>query len=174
MNKSFHIVVKALVVIAFAAVTIMAQPPEPAQARIFERVYLAKDNGAGKPGEPATEFAVTDIPIHCVVDLTNADSVTVKMDLVVVDVKGVEPGKQVVSTSYTTKDLQNQVFFNGRPHGRWIPGTYRADIYVDGNLVGKFPFTIKGPAPAVKPALNFQPKQPKQTVKPRSTTARRT
>lgn len=174
MKNYFQILVKFLIVVAFAAVSIMAQPPEPAEGRIFERVYLAKDDGAGKPGISATEFATTDIPIHCVVDLSNSGSVTVKMDLVVVNVNGVKPETKVVSTSYTTKDLQNQVFFNGRPHGRWIPGTYRADIYVDGNLMGKFPFTIKGTAPAVKPALNFQPKQPKQPVKSRSTTAKRT
>lgn len=172
-----QVVVKILVIVAFAAVgtlTTTAQPPEPAENRLFERVYLAKDNGSGKPGLAATEFDVTDIPIHCVVDLTNAQPVTVKMDLVVVNVAGVHPETKVVSTSYKTKDLQNQVFFHGRPHGRWIPGAYRADIYIDGNLVGKFPFTIKGTAPAVKPAMNLQPRQPKTPVKPRSTTAKRT
>jgi len=163
-----------LFIVAFAAISVMAQPPESAESRLFERVYLAKDDGAGKPGVEATEFSIADIPIHCVVELSNAGSVMVKMDLVVVGVQGVKPETKVVSTSYTTKDLQNQVFFNGKPRGLWIAGTYRADIYIDGNLVGKFPFTIRGSSAPVKPALNFQPKQPKSPVKPRSTTAKRT
>ncbi|NOT46968.1 MAG: hypothetical protein HOP17_04365, partial [Acidobacteria bacterium] len=64
MKYSLQIVVKALVLVTFAAVPTMAQPPEPAENRIFEQVYLAKDDGRGKPGVAATEFAVTDIPIH--------------------------------------------------------------------------------------------------------------
>lgn len=151
--------------------TVFSQAPEPAEINTFERVYLAKDNGSGKPGLEATEFSTTDIPIHCVVELTNSESVTVKMDLVVVNVPGVRAETSVVSTSYTTKDLQNQVYFHGKPHGLWIAGTYRADIYVDGKLAGRFPFTIKKAAVVIKPAMNFQTKPP---VKPRSTTARRT
>ncbi len=166
--------VKILFIVAVAGSFVMAQPPEPSENRLFERVYLAKDDGTGKPGAAATEFAPADIPIHCVVELSNAHSVTVKMDLVVVNVNGVRPETKVVSTSYTTKDLQNQVFFHGRPHGRWIAGTYRADIYIDGNLVGRYPFTVKGTLGPAKPSMNFQPKQPKQPVKPRSATAKRT
>lgn len=150
----------------------MSQPPEPAEARLFEKVYLARDDGAGKPGEESTEFTPSDIPIHCVVVLSNAQTVTVKMELFAVNVAGIRPdAKPVVSTSYTTKDYQNEVYFNGRPRGLWLAGSYRADIYIDGNLVGKFPFRVKGSAVTPKPALNFQPKQP---VKPRTATAKKT
>lgn len=149
----------------------MSQPPEPLENRLFEQVYLAKDDGSGNPGEAMTEFTVSDIPIHCVVVLSNASSVTVKMKLIAVRVAGVDPEKEVVSTSYTTKNMQDRVFFNGRPQKLWVPGTYRADIYIDGVLVGKFPFSIKGPA---KPALNFQPRSPVQPVKAKSATAKKT
>ena len=92
------------------------------------------------------------------------------MDLIAVSVAGVKPESKVISTSYTTRDLQDRVLFNGKPHKLWIAGTYRADIYIDGNLVGKFPFLIKAPVVS-KPAMNYQPKQ---SPKPRSTTAKRT
>lgn len=173
-RKILQTVVKMLVIVTFAAISVMAQAPLTTEGQLFQRVYLAKDNGSGKPGVEATEFSIGDIPIHCVVELTNAASVTVKMRLVVVNVVGVDSEKEVVSTSYTTKNLQNQVYFHGRPQGKWIPGIYRADIYIDGDLVGKFPFTIKGSPAPIKPALNFQPKQPKQPVRPRSATAKRT
>lgn len=166
-----QVIVKVLVIAAVAAVSVMAQPPEPAENRLFEQVYLAKDDGAGNPGEAATEFVSTDIPIHCVVVLSNAGPVTVRMDLVVVGVAGVKPETKVVSTNFTTKDLQDRVLFNGKPRGLWIAGSYRADIYIDGTLVGKFPFVIKGVSGPARPSLNFQPKQP---VKVRSATAKKT
>lgn len=158
-----------LIVLVFAsAAGIAAQPPEPVENRVFQEVYLARDDGAGNPGDAATEFVSTDIPIHCVVVLGKATPVTVKMNLIAVSVAGVkQPEKQVISTSFRTDGEQDRVYFNGKPYKLWIPGTYRADIYIDGNLVGKFPFVIKGAAVAPKPAMKFQPK-------PRSTTAKRT
>lgn len=166
-----QVVVKLLLLILVSAAAVFAQPPEPAENRAFEQVYLAKDDGAGNPGEAANEFVSTDIPIHCVVVLSKTSPVTVKMNLIAVSVGGVKPEKEVISTSFKTDGEQDRVHFNGKPYKLWIPGTYRADIYIDGNLVGKFPFLIKGAAVAPKPAMNFQPKQP---VKPRSTTAKRT
>lgn len=166
-----QVVFKLLLIVIVCTGVAVSQPPEPLENHLFEQVYLAKDDGSGNPGEAMTEFTVSDIPIHCVVVLTSAGSVTVKMDLVVVAVTGVKPETKVVSTSYTTKDLQDRVFFHGKPRGLWVPGTYRADIYIDGTLVGKFPFNIKGSA---KPAMNFQPRLPVQPIKARSATAKKT
>lgn len=164
-----QVVVKLALFLLVSAAAVAAQPPRPAETAVFEEVYLAKDDGAGSPGEPGIVFAPTDIPIHCVVILGGSSPVTVRMDLIAASVPGVRAESKVISTSYTTKDQQDRVHFNGRPHKLWIAGAYRADIYIDGNLVGKFPFTIK-PAAAPKPAMQFQPKQP---LKPRSTTAKR-
>jgi len=159
-----------LFAVALCAVSVVSQPPEPAEARIFEQVYLAKDDGAGNPGAAATEFTPSDIPIHCVVVLSGASAVTVRMDLIAVNVPGLRPESKIISTTYTTKDLQDRVYFNGRPGKVWFAGGYRADIYIDGNLVGRYPFAVKG-GPAPKPAMNYQPKQP---VKPRTATAKKT
>jgi hypothetical protein len=166
-----HVVVTLLFTVAVCAVSVLAQPPEPAEARLFERVYLAKDDGAGKPGEETSEFAPGDIPIHCVVVLSGASTATVRMALIAVSVAGIDPEREIISTTYTTKEMQDRVFFNGRPSKLWFVGSYRADIYIDGTLVGKFPFIVKGAREAPKPAMNFQPKQP---VKPRSATAKKT
>ena len=134
------------------------------ERRAFEEIYLAKDDGKGKPGVAASEFTVSDVPIHCVVRLVGPAQAKVRMNLVAADVAGVKPETQVVSSSYTTKADEDRVFFLGRPERLWTPGTYRADVYINDILVNKLEFEIRGPAAPVKSALGFQPKQP---VKPR-------
>lgn len=156
-----------MVVLASAA---FGQPPEPAEMRILEDMYLAKDDGSGQAGEIAASFVTNDVPIYCVVVLSGASPVTVKMNLVAVTVAGVKPETRVVSTSYTTKDNQNRVNFSGSPDKFWTAGKYRADVFIDGTLVKKLDFEIRKPATAVKSALGFQPAQP---AKPKSTTSRR-
>ncbi|MGD9564123.1 MAG: hypothetical protein AB7F88_18505 [Pyrinomonadaceae bacterium] len=162
--------IKITLVLFVLAASGAAQPPAMLGRPAFEEVYLAKDDGSGYPGEESTEFAPTDIPIHCVVILGKASPVTVKMDLIAVSVAGVKPESKVISTSYTTNEMQDRVHFNGKPHKLWIAGSYRADIYIDGDLAGRFPFIIKVPA-VPKPAMRYQPKQ---SVKPRSATAKKT
>ena len=107
-----------------------------------EQVYLAKDDGNGRPGDAATAFLTTDETIHCVVILGDVRRARVRMDLVAAKVPGVKPETKVVSSAYVMTGEEDRVFFRGRPHGRWIAGDYRADIYVDGKLFGKFPFRI--------------------------------
>ena len=157
-----RVVVITALIFLVSILNVAAQPPEPAENRLFEQVYLAKDNGAGRAGEPTTLFSPTDIPIYCVVILSNASQVTVKMQLVAVNVQGVRPETPIVTTSYMTKDLQDRVFFTGKPRGTWVPGTYRADIYIDGNPVEKLEFRIL-PASLPAPSLNLQPKFPAKT-----------
>jgi hypothetical protein len=135
-------------------------PPEAAEKRWFEEMYLAKDDGKGSPGEPATGFMTTDVPIHCVVVLTGASTVSVRMNLVAIDVSGVKPETRVVSTSYTTKDNQDRVNFSGRPERLWFAGRYRADIFINDTLVKKLEFEIRKPIAPAKSALGYQLKQP--------------
>lgn len=159
-----------LLVTFFAVGGAHAQMPEPAEMRVFDSMYLAKDDGSGKAGDAATDFATNDIPIYCVVMLGSASPVTVKMNLVAVAVAGVKAETRVVSTSYTTKDNQDRVNFSGKPDKLWIAGKYRADIFVNDTLVKKLDFDIRKPAMPVKSALGFQPKQP---AKPKSASTRR-
>jgi hypothetical protein len=128
-------------------------------------VYLAKDDGKGDPGEPASEFITSDTPIHCVVRLENDQTVTVKMYLVAVSVKGLRAGSRVVAASYTTKPGQSEVYFNGRPDPAWLVGNYRADIFIDGKPFRSVDFVVnsKKTTQTATPAAN---PTPPTTVRP--------
>jgi hypothetical protein len=127
-------------------------------------VYLAKDDGTGHAGTPVKDFLPTDIPIYCVVQLDSTTPATVKMNLVAANVPGVKAETNVVSASYTTKSGQSRVNFYGRPDGKWTPGKYRADIFVDGKLAKNLTFEIKAPGGAITAAQSFQPKKTKKPI----------
>ena len=115
-------------------------PPKPA----IEELYVARDNGEGKAGDQVSEFRTNDIPIYCVVLLETNQKVTVKMNFVAVSVAGVKPETKVVTASYTTKENQNRVNFTGTPDGKWTPGKYRVDVFLDGRPAKNLEFEIKG------------------------------
>lgn len=123
-----------------------------------EDIYLAKDNGSGKAGDPVSSFVITDIPIFCVVQLSSTKPVTVKMNFVAVSVPGVKPDSKVVTVSYATKDGENRVNFKGRPADTWSPGKYRVDIFLDGDLAKGLVFEIRSAESDVGKAAYFQPK----------------
>ena len=137
-----------------------AQTDTTVPAAGAEEVYLAKDDGNGKAGEQVTEFRTTDIPIHCVVLLDSAEKATIKMNFVAVRVAGVKAETKVVTASYTTKDGQNRVNFTGRPEGRWTPGKYRVDIFVDGKIAKNLEFDIRASAGNINAAKFAQPVDP--------------
>ncbi len=112
----------------------------------IEDVYLARDDGNGQPGEVVTEFRSDDIPIHCVVLLSRAAVATVKMNFIAVRVAGVKPETKVVSSSYKTRAEQDRVNFTGKPYGKWNPGTYRMDLFLDDKPVRNVTFVITGAA----------------------------
>ena len=131
-------------------------PVSPAPAGI-EEAYLAKDDGEGKAGEQVTEFQTTDVPIYCVVLLESNQAALVKMTFVAVAVAGVKPETKVVTASYTTREAQNKVNFTGRPDGKWTPGKYRVDLFLNGKMARNLVFEIKSSAAGVQGAASFQP-----------------
>lgn len=150
----------------------VAQTNQPAATGGIEEVYLAKDDGNGKAGEQVTEFSTTDVPIYCVVLLESGAKAVVKMNFVAVNVAGVKPETKVVTSSYTTKDGQNRVNFTGRPEGKWTPGKYRVDLFLDGKKVKDVEFEIKNAAGNSTASKYFQPAEtpkpkPKRTGKNR-------
>lgn len=151
-----------LFIAASFVMPLAAQMPETEE--VDPEVYLAKGDGKGNPGDAATEFSPTDIPIFCVVRLGSSDPVTVKMYLVAVSVKGVKPESRIVSTSYTTSDGQNEVYFTGRPEKTWHAGSYRADIFVEGKPFRSLDFVVSSNVPAAT-GNSFAPKSAK--AKPR-------
>ena len=138
----------------------------------IEKIYLAKDD-KGKAGAEAESFSTTDIPIHCVIYLKSDKPTIIKMNFIAVKVAGVKPETKVISASYKTVGSQNQVYFTGKPEGLWTAGSYRIDIFVDGEAAGNKEFEIiKSPdefrnpiSPAVK---NLIPPKPKPKTTPRS------
>jgi hypothetical protein len=153
-----------LVIVIFGGFHMVALSQTPVPVAI-NQVYLAKDDGSGHAGDPATIFVPTDIPIYCVVQLESAIPATVKMNLVAENVPGVKAETKVVSTSYTTKDGENRVNFNGRPAGRWTPGKYRAEIFIDGKLAKNLTFEIKGQTASAASSGAFAP-SPRKPAKP--------
>jgi hypothetical protein len=161
-----------LTILVFSIAVFSQAESSPAPA--IEDVYLAKDNGEGKAGDPSGEFRVTDVPIYCVVVLdTNAKAV-IKMNFVAVSVSGVKPETKVVTASYTTSEKQNRVNFTGRPDGKWTPGKYRVDVFLDGKMAKNVEFEIKGvgvssvtsAAKFLQPASPPKPRPAKRPVKP--------
>lgn len=107
-----------------------------------EEIFLAKGDGKGNEGDIAENFAPTDVPIYCIVQLDSLKSATVKMNLVAVKVGGVKPETNVVSISYKTNGEQSRVSFKGAPQGKWVAGNYRFDIFIDGKPAGNKSFEI--------------------------------
>lgn len=131
-----------VLIFAFAGIS-RAQEPATTPAPIIAEIYLAKQDANGKAGEPAEHFLVTDVPIFCVVRLYAPGVAAVKMDFIAAKVPGVKPESMVVSTSYTTKENEDRVNFTGRPHGLWVAGKYRVDVFVDNKKVRNIEFEIK-------------------------------
>ncbi len=142
----------------FYCFTALAQTiPEPLFEGISE-IYLAKDNGSGEAGEATDNFVTTDVPIYCVVLLATAQSSDVRMNLIAVNVAGVDAGTEVVSASFTTNGQHDRVNFTGRPEGIWIEGNYRVDILIDERLAGSKTLDIKKAANRQKSAAAVKPR----------------
>lgn len=122
------------------------------------KISLARDDGKGNVGEEAAAFFTTDIPIHCSVELSSTKSTAVKMNFVVVEVKGLKSGKNIVSVSYKTNGKQDVVNFNASPADVWAAGNYRVDILLDGKLAESLSFEIQNAAPKAKDEKTDQPK----------------
>jgi hypothetical protein len=154
-------------VLTFAA---SAQTEPPTGTSGVEKVFLAKDDGTGEAGDESTRFLTTDIPIHCIVQLSSTVATTVSMNLVAVEVKGVKAGTKVVGVAYKTNGRQDRVSFTGMPEGDWTAGKYRVDIFIGGKPAGSLGFEIENaPAPVNGTGSSFQPKAtPKPTPKRRS------
>lgn len=145
----------------------LAQSEKPAPADGIDEVYLAKDDGSGKAGEKVTEFGTADIPIYCVVLLSSNASAVVRMNFVAANVSGVKFDTNLFTTTYTTKQGQNRVNFMGRPEGKWTPGKYRVDLFLDGKKTREVGFMIKGDAEASGNTTAVKNFQKTETPKPK-------
>ena len=129
------------IILAFG-VSVFGQIDNVNTGSMIEKLYLARDDGTGQIGDTTDKFLVSDIPIHCVVELNTMKPVTVKLNFVAVKVLGVKPESKVISTEFTTNGMQSKVNFTGKPDKRWIAGDYRIDIFIDEKLAGNIEFKI--------------------------------
>lgn len=150
-----NIVFCALFVLVIGFTGANAQQPAVDTDIIYE-VYLAKANADGEAGDVVEEFWVNDVPIFCVVELTEGDPVTVTLSFVAANVPGVRKDSKVVTSVYTTKQGETRVNFSGRPLKTWVAGRYRADILINGTLRKSVEFDIKKPV-SVPAASKFSP-----------------
>lgn len=166
MSHLFYLI-KALLIFSLFIVAVSGQSEPATTSDVLAEAYLAKAGSDGKAGDSATIFTPEDIPIFCVVRLSTPDQQKVRMDLVAVNVAGVKPGSKVISTSYTTGANEDRVNFTGRPHGKWVAGKYRADIFVGDKLETSLVFEVSQPIsrPAVVNSFVKKPtpKQRKRT-----------
>lgn len=168
MNRSEHVsaVVLAVSVCLFLAGGAFAQSGNTGAAGV-DNLFLAKDDGTGKPGDPAEWFYSTDVPIYVVVMFEPAKPAAITMRFVSVSVPGLKPESKILSTNYDLKEGNITVWFNGRPFGSyWIAGKYRVDIFVDGKLNKSQEFEIKK-ADAPQKASTFAPTRTKPKKLPR-------
>lgn len=165
-SKLVYFVVLPVVVCLFSAVNALSQSGK-ATSVVVDNLYLAKDDGTGKPGEPAEWFYTSDVPIYVVVMAEPAKSAAVTMRFVTVAVPGLKPESKILSTNYNLKEGNSTVWFNGRPFGSyWIAGKYRVDILIDGVLAKSQEFEVRKAAGAEK-TTTFAPQRtrPKKPVK---------
>jgi hypothetical protein len=144
-----------------------AQQP-PRDLEVLDQAYLAKDDGSGTAGEKAETFKPTDVPIHCIVMLDTEQPQQVKINFIAVRVAGVRPNTNVVSAAYTTKQGQTRVSFTGRPEGKWMPGAYRVDVFIDGKMIQSLNMNVEGQtaSPSAKYLVPASGRQlPKKTCK---------
>lgn len=129
----------------FFSLNVLAQTEQNAEETQvgIEEIRLMRDDGEGNAGEETVNFKVTDIPIHCSVQLSSTKSVTVKMNLIAVKAVGLKPEKIVVTVSFKTNGKQDVVNFTASPQSLWAAGEYRAAILIDGILAGSREFKIQ-------------------------------
>ena len=106
----------------------------PANAEVYvDRIYMAKDND-GEPGDMTIFYAPSDHKVHCLIELNKAKKGTeIRFVWKAVDVEG-EKNKEIKTTDYTTNSFENKVHGHLQLPYDWPKGTYRVEVYVNGNL----------------------------------------
>jgi len=165
---------KAIVLlVVMLPLSAIPQTTEPLRVGTIAEIFLARADADGKAGEAAQSFSVTDIPIYCVVRFTEPTVADVRMDLVAANVPGVKAESKVVSIRYITKEDEDRVHFSGKPHGNWVAGKYRVDVFIGDKKVRNIEFDIKAsPAETANPST-VKPKTPSRKIVKRSTIAER-
>ena len=120
-----------------------APEPEVQSGAALKEIYMAKDDGTGKPGAHTNTFGAGDHTIHCVATLKEAKAGTeMKFSWWIVDADG-DQNKKIKDIDYTTKPLENVVHGHLSLPTDWPTGKYNVQVYVDGNLDKTVPYSVQ-------------------------------
>ena len=105
----------------------------------IRRAWLSPD----KSGSPeTTEFSQDQQTFYCLVDLANApDDTTVKAVWTAVNAEGIEPNFHLDESELTTGD--GTVTFNLANDQLWPTGSYKVDLYLNGELDRTLEFEVR-------------------------------
>ena len=105
--------------------------------------HMARDDGKGDPGDETDTFNAKDRTIHCVTTLKDPKSGTqLKFSWYVVEAEGGK-NEKIRDIEYTTRALDNVVHGHLVAPRDWPPGTYKVEIYVNGNLEQTVPYSVQ-------------------------------
>src|SRR5437870_13040662 len=124
-------------------VTNAPTPNRPANAEIYvNEINMAKDND-GEPGASADEFATGDLTMHCVIMLNKAKGGTkIKFTWTAVDVAELG-NSEIRSIDYKTRPFENKIHAHLTLQRDWPKGSYRVDVYINGNLDKQVDFMVE-------------------------------
>lgn len=117
--------------------------------------YLNLLTELSNPDQSSSVFTQNDPSIHLVVDSLNLPpGVTVRSVWSVVEVESLTPGELFAATETSPGRDQDALFSFAPPKGRFLPGSYRVDVYFDQQKVGSQAFFIQ---PAEKITASASP-----------------
>jgi hypothetical protein len=136
-----------LTIVNFTVVGETVAPEQlPAQGGHIEveSVKLMRDDGSGEPGDVVQSFASTDRKIHFEVRLTDFVEAGTRVKWVFTAVDTTD-GKnlefQTIDSDITTSG--NSLFANLELPNDWPTGSYKADVYVDDQLLTTVDYTVQ-------------------------------
>jgi hypothetical protein len=134
MKKNLRVFLLAIVMLLAA---MLACSFSASTANITE-AWMARDEA----GVQKTDVFVQDEIFYCKVDLANApDDTTVKASWVAVDVEGEDPNIFLDEAELTTGD--NILTFELSNNSLWPTGSYKVDLYLNGELDQTLEFEVK-------------------------------
>ena len=97
---------------------------------------------ADSSGTPATTVFSQDQIFYCIVELANApDTTTVKATWYAVNVEGTEPNLLIDQSELTLGD--GTATFNLANDQLWPPGSYKVELYLNGELDRTLEFQVQ-------------------------------
>lgn len=107
-----------------------------------ESVTFSRDDGDGAAGETVTSFAPSDRIQHATIRLsTLASGATVHIKWIAVDAGG-EQNVTVVEQDFEAI-VGNTVNLKVSLPNDWPVGSYKLDVYIDGELAASEPITVE-------------------------------